>query len=583
MNNGKENLKSGFARLCERLFSEKEISGIGRIGTMKLLKGNAAKILNFIGNLFSYTSTRAYGFFLLAFGFSSLFMQLAQHYFVAEYRTTAYSLIIGAVITLLSVPFLIFDKPLALAMQDNLITDYLFFEFLLIRRAHRNYNGIKIPHLAAILFGIALSSLTFVFPLHYIVIFSILFILAIFALITPEFSMIITLLVLPYVNFFAPYEDIVYIVLSAITVFSFLAKVLVGKRVYNLDIYSILIFVMTVFIIISGSLGENASLKKSFVICSLLFASIAVSNLIVNRRIADCAVKAIVFSSIPVTVLSVVEFIIEMPDRIDNPFSDGVSVFFSFPMALSAFLTVTAFLSLTLFFEKKLKYKKVFYFSVSVIEFVVLIMLMQPSVWLSIILASAAGMILIYKKIPYDLLFVISFVPIVLLFIPLRILDTVADIFGIIPSFTEKIEGYSKALEIFGENIALGVGRGECAVLNTLLGVGFEFGIIVLAIFLLILLLRFRHLFYCRHYIRNSLTYTSTNTTTVALVALISLGFDTYLFADASVLLLFSAIFAIGTSTIRIARKEYNDRIEYYGDSRSSESSAVDVSISKNF
>lgn len=583
MNKSRENLKSGFSKFNERLFSEKEISGIGRIGTVKLLKGNVAKVLNFIANMFSYTSTRAYGFFLLAFGFSSLFTQLAQHYFVAEYRTTVLSLIIGASITLLSVPFLVFDKPIALAMQDNAITDYLFFEFLLIKRAHRNYNGITVPHLVAILFGVALSALTLVLPLQYIIIFGLLIILSLFALATPEFAMIVMLLFIPYVSFFSSRTDLIFVISAAILLVSFFTKVVVGKRVFNLDIYSILTFLAIIFIIISGATAGGAALNKALVISLLLLASVAISNLIVNRRIADCSVKAIVFSSIPVSILSVIEYIIENPWRQGDSLSDGVAVFFSFPIALSAFLTVTAFLSLTLFLEKKLKYKKVFYFATSTVEFLILIMLMQPSVWLAIILAAVSGMVLIYKKLPYDLLFIVSFIPIAILLIPAEILDTVSDIFHITPSFSEKLSGYSESFGSFCENLFLGVGRGGAETVNTPLGVGLEFGAVVLFVFVLMLILRFRHLFYCRHYIRNSLTYTSTNTATVSLVALVSMGFDAYIFADASILLLFSVIFAIGTSTVRIARREYNDRFEYYGDSRSSESSAVDISISKNF
>jgi hypothetical protein len=395
--------------------------------------------------------------------------------------------------------------------------------------------------------------------------------------------MIVMLLFIPYVSFFSSRTDLIFVISAAILLVSFFTKVVVGKRVFNLDIYSILTFLAIIFIIISGATAGGAALNKALVISLLLLASVAISNLIVNRRIADCAVKAIVFSSIPVSILSVIEYIIENPWKQGDSLSDGVAVFFSFPIALSAFLTVTAFLSLTLFLEKKLKYKKVFYFATSTVEFLILIMLMQPSVWLAIILAAVSGMVLIYKKLPYDLLFIVSFIPIAILLIPAEILDTVSDIFHITPSFSEKLSGYSESFGSFCENLFLGVGRGGAETVNTPLGVGLEFGAVVLFAFVLMLILRFRHLFYCRHYIRNSLTYTSTNTATVSLVALVSMGFDAYIFADASILLLFSVIFAIGTSTVRIARREYNDRFEYYGDSRSSESSAVDISISKNF
>ena len=583
MKNSGENLKSGFSHFNESIFSAKEISGLGKAGTVKLLKGGIARVLNFIGNLFSYTSTRVYGFFLLAFGFASLFMQLAQYYFVENAEIAFSSLITGFAVVLLSVPFLIFDQPISIALQSNPVTDYILFEFLLIKRSRRNVEHITVPPLLAIFLGIAFASFGFLIPLYYVVLIAFAAIFSIVALTTPEFSMITTLLFLPYVSFFKEYTEIIFILLSAMIIISFLIKVVVGKRVYNFNVYDILVFLLIILLIVSGALGNGASLKGSIVISVMLLASICASNLVVNRRIADCAVKAVIFSSVPVAILSIIEFIFEFPGK-ENPFLDGISVFFSFPMAFSAFLLVASILSLTLFLEKKQKYKKIFYFVVFALELAILIMLMQPTLWLTVILTFMAGVVIVSKKIPIDIIFIIVLLPLLIFLIPAQFLDTVSDIFGILPSFSEKIAGYSEALNVWLDNIVIGVGRGNSALhLNMLLGLGVEFGVVALAIVALLILLRLRHLSYYRHYIRNSLVYTSTGMTSIATVALLILGFDTYIFADYSVLLLFSMIFAITTSTIRTAKKEYNDRSEYYGDSSSSVSSAVDIGINKNF
>ena len=62
-------MKSGFN---EKLFSSNEISGIGAVGTVRLLRGGVARALNFVGRALSYTTARAYGCFLLSFGGVSL-------------------------------------------------------------------------------------------------------------------------------------------------------------------------------------------------------------------------------------------------------------------------------------------------------------------------------------------------------------------------------------------------------------------------------------------------------------------------------------------------------------------------------
>ena len=64
-------MNHGFANLNEKIFSSREISGIGSAGTLRLLRGKSSRMLNFLGRCISYTSTRSYGCFLLSFGMLS--------------------------------------------------------------------------------------------------------------------------------------------------------------------------------------------------------------------------------------------------------------------------------------------------------------------------------------------------------------------------------------------------------------------------------------------------------------------------------------------------------------------------------
>ena len=61
-------MSSKFSSLNDKLYKSVEISSIGTVGTVRLLKGKAAKLLNFIGRSFAYSSTRSYGSFILSFG-----------------------------------------------------------------------------------------------------------------------------------------------------------------------------------------------------------------------------------------------------------------------------------------------------------------------------------------------------------------------------------------------------------------------------------------------------------------------------------------------------------------------------------
>jgi hypothetical protein len=116
-------------------------------------------------------------------------------------------------------------------------------------------------------------------------------------------------------------------------------------------------------------------------------------------------------------------------------------------------------------------------------------------------------------------------------------------------------------------------------IFNTLLGVATQLGVVALFLVFAIAVLRMRHLSYYRHYLRNSLVEVTGEMTAIALVALSSFGMLSDLFADRTVLYIFFTVLGISSAALRTAKKECDDRQGYYGDSRSSESSALDIGL----
>ena len=146
-------MKSKFVGFNEKLFSSREISSVGTVGTMRLLRGGAARLLNFIGRCLSYTSTRAYGCFLMSFGLLSLLLHLSEYYFKAAPEVPLHTILTCAVVVIVAIPLLFFSKPICITVQDFSVTDRLFFEFLSIKRMHRNTEHKSIPSLAAVFLG----------------------------------------------------------------------------------------------------------------------------------------------------------------------------------------------------------------------------------------------------------------------------------------------------------------------------------------------------------------------------------------------------------------------------------------------
>jgi hypothetical protein len=72
-----------------------------------------------------------------------------------------------------------------------------------------------------------------------------------------------------------------------------------------------------------------------------------------------------------------------------------------------------------------------------------------------------------------------------------------------------------------------------------------------------------------------------TRMSALAVFALICFGTFANVFADITVYYLFFSVFGVLSATLRIAKKEHDDRLGYYGDSRSADSSVIDIRLRK--
>jgi len=586
-------MKHGFSRLNERVFSSREISGIGAVGTLRLLRGKGSKILNFLGRCISYTSTRSYGSFLLSFGIVSLLLDLGDYYFRSEPEVSLASIITSLVLAALSVPLLIFDKPLAIVTQDHQFTDHLFFEFLSIKRMHRNVKHVTVSPLVALFIGFIPAVISFFVPIGYVILTIALITVVCIAMTSPEFSMMLTIIAVPYLPAL-PNPTLILCCLSALTMISYGWKVVLGKRVFNFDVYSVIVLLLGITALISGLASDgDGAFTYSLAFFAVIMSYFPIANMISNRRLADNAINAVIVSAIPITVLAVIEFIVEHPKTSYVPpkySTDGVSVFFSSPDALAAFMLVAVISTLAFMIEKRNKLKKAFYLVVSVLEIAVLGLLLLPEVWLAAVISLLVYPIIKSKRIPIDLLLLFIPLPLLVFTIPRRLLDRISDFFGEEFSFSDRLSGYSEAFDVFLKNAPFGTGFGKSAymnsavsdtggIFNTLLGVATQIGVIALVLVLAIIILRMRHLSYYRLYLRNSLVEVTGEMTAVALAALLSFGMLSDLFADLTVLYLFWTVLGISAAALRIAKRECDEREGYYGDSRSSESSALDIGL----
>ena len=579
-------MKSKFVGFNGKLFSSREISGVGAAGTMRLLRGGAARFLNFIGRCLSYTATRAYGCFLMSFGFLSLLLHLGEYYFKAAPEVPLHTILTCTVVVIAAIPLLFFSKPICIAVQDFSVTDRLFFEFLSIKRMHRNIEHKSIPPLAAVFLGFIPAALGYVFSVEWVLIGMVVMLLALIAFTSPEFSMILSVVILPYLPLFEN-STVLLCSLSVITVLSYALKVVIGKRSFSLDVYTVILSLAILLSLIGGVSGYGGTtVRNSLVTMSLFLAYFPISNIVINRRLADSVINAVAVSAAPIAVISVIEFIVEHPKTsfaVPKYSTPGISAFFISPSALAAFLLVSAILTAVCVLEKKGRVEKAIFALFFLLELAVLGLVMQPGAILAAFFAMIAYSVIRSRRIPIDVLLLLVVISHLIFLIPSALLDTFYDSMGLYPIFSDRLIEYSEGFSLFKENLWFGTDLrlSSMADYNALLGASIDLGVIVLALLAFALIIRLRHLSYFRIYVRNSGVASVADMTAVALIALLVYGAFENVFADITVAYTFLFVFALSTAALRTAKRENDDLLGYYGDSSSSDFSALDVSVNK--
>jgi hypothetical protein len=417
----------------------------------------------------------------------------------------------------------------------------------------------------------ALISL-FVSPI-YVLLSVLLLIFVSIAIVTPEFPIIFALLVAPYLS---PIKDtgLILASLSLLSFVSFAFKVVMGKRSYHFEIYDALFLILALFFLIGGIVNNDVS--NSLVMVALTLSYVPVSNIIVNRRLADCAVNALIVSSVPITIASLVEYIISL-------FGDSgfiAKAVFVNNDAYSAFLILALAFTFCFAKEKKNRFKKAAYYAIAVLHFVNIILAWHVGLWLSTFILIFAYLIIRTKKHRKELLLALIILPYFLFLLPETFFAKITELFSLNPAPNELIAGFKSGLDVFFENSMFGVGFGtETPRGNMALSIAMNYGAIVLSIFFIIFVLRLVQLSEYGVYMSGSLLTLISNAAALAVFGLTSLGMMADVFSDVTVYFLFIAIFGILSASLRISKTEYVDRLSYYGDLRSADSSDINVRI----
>ena len=564
-------------------FVSREISGsVAHRSKSRLLH----KINELIGKLFdmiAYTSTRTFGLFLGSFGLLTLIIHFAKDYLGLGADIAPAVILISVLFAVLAVPFMSFDKPTATAMEEFRLTDWLFFEFFCMQRMPKKVVELTVHPLVGVILGSLLAILGAFVPVTYVAIGIGVAVYAFLTLTSPEFSIFLIFLVIPYFPMMQ-HSELILAALVSVTLISFIRKAYEGKRIYYFEKYDLLIIFMLLIVVVSGALiGGEGSLLSSLVMLVLGFGGyVLTGSLVVNRRLADNVIKANIFASLPISVISIIEFFEETVAGGEG-FSGVGGSFGSSDMLAAYLLTVSVFIIYFIIARTHLAVKLIYAIYLIPTLFAMAVTL-RP--WVIVAVVSGLIVYLAFKArhISGILLGAIGFLPYVLLFLPDSWLSFIGDLAPMsFLGFDEYIGVWIESRGIFLDNIWLGVGTGDFMdapyTANFLLQIGLEAGVLVLFVFLAIFLTRLQHRTIYAPYVANSEVSLITDFADISVMVLMVYGLFTPLWSAPTIYYLFWCTFALGSAVLRVSKREFDERVGYFSDGAGQDSSSIDIAI----
>lgn len=570
-------------------FLSREISGSVRHNVKKMQSMAFFRLTRAISDLTSHLSTRIYGMAMLCFGLVATLV-----YFIgisADQR--AVTPVIGILIAGLAIPFLLVDKTLPVFLQDFRPTDYLFFEFFCMKRHSAMETVRTIPVVIAVLVGIIPAMTSLFIPLWQIALAILVIICVCIGITSPEFVFLTSLIVLPFIRYI-PRCELVFIITVLLAVFSFFRKVVYGKRVFHLEQYDILIGIMLVFILISGIFVKGVeSFYGSVKMLVFALGYILSSNIIANRRLAELSQSSIILSGAIASIISIVQVVYTLIDQGANTTQADLHFVLSRQDGVAIFLMATIVFAAGMKNQAPRSLRGLL--STSAI-LCLLALIISGEFWAitSLVLAACAYFIIKLNRAPAFLLPILLVISVAVLLLPDSILNVIFTYSPSVISASDLFDLWKKSLVLMSNHIAIGIGIGaesfveEMAALGTyghldssnlFIELGLEAGILAPLCFIFILVSRIKHRSTQHLYIRNSQVERASNLSGACILGFVAFGMVNYIWSDMSAYYLFWCIFGIGSASMRVAKRDYDDRVIYYEESSAFDSSVIDIEI----
>ena len=581
-------IRSGDKKRRKKFFT-RQFSGSITQRLQKVLSSRFFRFTKSAAGLISHIPARIYGTALLCFGLIGAII-----YFVGVSRDNSIATpIISIVLSALSIPFLLSDKPLPIFFQDFPPTDYLFFEFFCMKRHSAMENEKKIPIFLPVVLGLFFGALSLLVPFWAIALVIGIVICIYIGMESPEFIFLSSLIVLPYMHYI-PMADLVFGAALLLALASFIRKAILGRRVLYIEQYDIIIGIMLLFILISGIFVKGIeSFSSSVRMIVLALGYTLASNIITNRRLAELSANSIVFSGAISSLVSIAQMFAVIIGSRGAASQEQLARVLAREDGVAALLMVATVFSIGMVKQSSRRLKAVLIVS-SVLCILALIISGEVFAIISVLLCIGAYFVIKSNKLPPLFLPLLLTVPVLTLFLPNSALNVIFKFSPSVVSAEALFNLWNKSMSLFGKNILVGIGIGSESFAtemeamgvvgypdasNLFIELGLEAGVFALICFVLIVFTRMKHRSMQYIYVRNSQIALMSNLSGACLFSFFAFGMVNYIWSDISAYYLFWCVLGIGSATLRVAKKDYDDTVLYYEESSAVDSSVIDIEI----
>ena len=526
------------------------------------------------------TYLKTLGTFIFSFGLFVSISFLVKKFAFSLSDTNIFQLYLGIVFAFLGGIITSSSKKISEAINESKILSFLLFSVLGLKKLPVSHDS---KHTGrgniAFLIGIAVGMLTFIVSPYFILLAFLFIILGYLILKTPECGVVCIFLTLPFLS------TVNVSVLCAFVTFSWLLKLIRGKRTLSMNALDLSVLTFAAVIFLGGiiSVTPDESLKLALLYLCLMSGYFLTVNLIKTSAWLFRCIKALIFSLSITAFIGVFQYLLGLAPHawLDNTVFSFIPArtvsLFENPNVLAEFIVLTIPFVVVCVVGSNKGNVKFGFATLFAISLLCLIFTWSRGGWIAAIFGGMV-LLLLYSKKTLALLFAsLFFLPFAPMFLPSAISQRLLSSFSNFDSSINYRMGiWSGVDKMISDCFASGIGIGESAFRkvyplyslqaienaphahNLYSQIIVSVGILGLILFIAVLLVFIRH--FASYYSHATGDDRRLKLSSVAgfsgVIAFLVQGFTDYVWYNNRIFLLFWLMLGITSAAIRTGEKE---------------------------